>query len=166
MLTKTLNKSIIQELENVNNEVSIEGTSAEEILRSVHTLLNPRITREVKSSKEIIKSKKYIKPKNYKKDEAYMLIEVEKDDTTGKKRIRDIRPFKTMETLLKILYDISSIFDLIDGISVSYMFTPNPVKIPRDYYIEYKKARDPRERKKLATKYKLLTDDSILNISY
>jgi hypothetical protein len=155
-----LSKSIIQNLREVNPFLveGIEGTETEETLKAVYTLLNLRITRKVQS-KEIIKSKKY------KKDEAYLLMEVE-EDATGKKRILDIRPVKTIETILKIITDIGTILYQTDNnVSISYLYTPNPVQIPEDYWRRYKHTRDPEERKKLATRYELLTDKKILNIS-
>ncbi len=46
------------------------------------------------------------------------------------------------------------------------MFLPNPIKVPQAFWEEYRKARNGQERLELAKKYKLLTDDAILNLPY
>ncbi|MGC8868787.1 MAG: hypothetical protein ACP5P7_03905 [Sulfurihydrogenibium sp.] len=126
----------------------VRNQTENKTIKALQTLFNPRPKKKIKRIKN---KKEVIGSKAYRQDEAIILMEM---DNSGK--VVDIKPVKTLETAEEIIANSTN----------NFMFTPNPVIIRRDYWIEYKKAKTPLQRVKLATKYKLLTDDSILNISY
>ncbi len=88
----------------------------------------------------------------YKKQETYLIQVLDKEGKT-----RDIFPVKTLPTIERILSGLRK-NDLYP------MFLPNPVEIPKEYWEEYRKAKNGYKRIELAKKYGLITDRKILVI--
>ena len=74
-------------------------------------------------------------------------------------KVRDIVPVKTSDTL-KTYFEGWKEYGLLP------MFLPNPVKVPKGYWEEYKKGgrKNPYTRVSLAKKYNLLKDSQILKL--
>ena len=69
----------------------------------------------------------------------------------------DIRIFKTVPTAVGTIRDIES-----QGLEAHIL--PNPVKLTREFWEEWKKTKEPRDRGEVAKKYGILKDDSILHL--
>jgi hypothetical protein len=112
--------------------------------------------RIVKDSKQIISAvvARVIKNfENYKEQGAYVL----KGYCPKEKKIVDVRLFKTRETYhrIKKAYKEKGLYPLL---------VPNPVKVPKEFWEEYRRAKNNYKRLELVKEYKLLTDESILQI--
>ncbi|MGC8942091.1 MAG: hypothetical protein ACP5KF_05445, partial [Sulfurihydrogenibium sp.] len=101
-------KNINQNTKKVNKVES----QTENQIKALQTLFKLRPKKKVKR----IQNKKEVGSKVYRQDEAIILMEVVEDDK-GKKRIVDIIPIKTVETLEKFL----------EKSNKNFMVLPNPV---------------------------------------
>ncbi|MGC8869420.1 MAG: hypothetical protein ACP5P7_07180, partial [Sulfurihydrogenibium sp.] len=116
--------NITKNTKNVNKVSQTENQA----IKSLQLILNPRPKKKIKRIKN---KKEIIGSKAYRQDEAIILMEM---DNNGK--VVDIKPVKTLETAEEIIGKSNN----------NFMFTPNPVMIRRDYWIEYKKAKTPLQR--------------------
>ena len=69
----------------------------------------------------------------------------------------DIRIFKTKPTLRATVRELREK-------NLECHILPNPVKLSRDFWEEWRRARDAKDRTKVAKKYGILKDDSIFNL--
>lgn len=93
------------------------------------------------------RSKEYFISYGYRKQRTILFIRMKKG------KIKDIFPVKTLDTFKKIIQTHDDL-----------LFLPNPVKIPREYWNRYRKAKTPKERIALAKEFGLLKDQQILVI--
>ncbi len=72
------------------------------------------------------------------------------------KKIENIYPFRTFETL-------KSILDSLKAENLWPLLSPNPIRVPKEFWEEYRQVayKEPEATVKLTVKHKLLKDSAI-----